>query len=45
MGLAEYLATHKMMYESAFAREHVDKLFEQYAYTTLQASVQLAQER
>ena len=45
MGLAEYLATHNMMYESAFAREHVDKLFEQYAYTTLQASVQLAQER
>lgn len=45
LGLAEYLATHNMMYESAFAREHVDKLFEQYAYTTLQASVQLAQER
>lgn len=45
LGLAEYLATHNMMYESAFAREHVDKLFEQYAYTTLEASVELAQER
>jgi ribonucleotide reductase alpha subunit len=45
MGLAEYLATNNMMYESAFARDHIDKLFEQYAYTTLQASMQLAQER
>ena len=43
--LAEYLATNNMMYESAFARDHIDKLFEQYAYTTLQASMQLAQER
>ena len=43
--LAEYLATHNMAYESAFAREHVDKLFEQYAYTTLQTSVMLAKER
>ncbi|HBB04666.1 TPA: hypothetical protein DCZ39_07405 [Patescibacteria group bacterium] len=43
--MAEYLATHNMMYESAFARDHVDKLFEQYAYTTLESSVQLAQER
>jgi len=45
MGLAEYLATNNMMYESAFAREHVDKLFELYAYTTLKSSVELAQER
>ena len=45
LGLAEYLATHNMMYESPFARDHIDKLFERYAYTTLQASVQLAQER
>lgn len=45
MGLAEYLATHNMMYESAFAREHVDKLFELYAYTTLKTSVELAKER
>ena len=45
LGLAEYLATHNMMYESAFARDHVDKLFEQYAYTTLQASMHMAQER
>ena len=34
-----------MMYDSAFTRDHVDKLFEQYAYTTLEASVQLAKER
>jgi len=34
-----------MAYESAFARDHVDKLFEQYAYTTLQTSVALAKER
>ncbi|HMS91091.1 MAG TPA: hypothetical protein PKC87_02640, partial [Candidatus Absconditabacterales bacterium] len=45
LGLAEYLATHNMMYESAFARDHIDKLFERYAYTTLQASLTLAQER
>ena len=45
LGLAEYLATHNMMYESAFARDHVDKLFEQYAYTTLQAYMHMAQER
>lgn len=45
LGLAEYLATHNMMYESAFARDHIDKLFERYAYTTLQASLALAQER
>ena len=43
--LAEYLATHNMAYESAFARDHVDRLFEQYAYTTLQTSVALAKER
>lgn len=34
-----------MVYDSAFAREHVDKLFEQYAYKTLEASTQLAKER
>lgn len=45
LGLAEYLATHNMMYESAFARDHIDKLFERYAYSTLQASLTLAQER
>lgn len=45
LGLAEYLATHNMMYDSAFAREHVDTLFENYAFATLQASAELAQER
>lgn len=45
LGLSEYLATHNMMYDSAFAREHVDNLFESYAYETLNASNELAQER
>jgi len=45
LGLAEYLATNKMIYDSVFARDHVDKLFEHYAFTTLQASCDLAQER
>jgi len=45
LGLAEYLATHAMTYDSQPARDHVDALFEQYAYTTLQASVDLAKER
>lgn len=45
LGLAEYLATHNMMYDSAFAREHVDTLFENYGFATLQASADLAQER
>jgi ribonucleoside-diphosphate reductase alpha chain len=34
-----------MIYDSAFARDHVDKLFESYAYQTLKASCDLAQER
>lgn len=45
LGLAEYLATNNMMYESGFARDHIDKLFEQYAHTTLESSVELAKER
>lgn len=45
LGLAEYLATHKMVYDSPFARAHVDELFEKYAYTTLKSSCQLAEER
>lgn len=45
LGLAEYLATNNMIYDSAFARDHVDQLFEQYAYTTLKASCNMAQER
>jgi len=46
MWLAEYLATQaKLRYDSKEAVEHVDKLFEQYAYFTLKASVDLAKER
>ena len=46
MGLAEYLATQaKLRYDSPEAVQHVDKLFEQYAYFTLKASVELAKER
>lgn len=45
LGLAEYLATHSLAYESAEAREVVDKLFERYAYHTYRASVDLAKER
>jgi ribonucleoside-diphosphate reductase alpha chain len=46
MWLAEYLATQaKLRYDSPEAVKHVDKLFEQYAYFTLRASVELAKER
>lgn len=45
LGLAEYLATHGMAYDSPEARAHVDDLFEQYAYYTYEASVNLAKER
>ena len=45
MGLAEYLACNGLAYDSAEAREHVDALFEKYAYAALESSVQLAEER
>jgi ribonucleoside-diphosphate reductase alpha chain len=45
MGLAEYLACKKLSYDSAEAREDVNKLFEQYAYATLNSSNELAAER
>jgi len=45
LGLAEYLAVNNMVYDSAFARTHIDKLFEQYAYTTIKTSNELAIER
>ncbi|MBF0512172.1 MAG: ribonucleoside-diphosphate reductase subunit alpha, partial [Candidatus Omnitrophica bacterium] len=45
MGLAEYLACQQLGYESQEARDHVDSLFEKYAYATLQASNALALER
>lgn len=43
--LAEHLATNKMMYDSVFAREYVDKLFEKYSYHTLLASNILAKKK
>jgi ribonucleoside-diphosphate reductase alpha chain len=45
LGLAEYLATRSMAYDSPEARAHVDKLFEVYTYYTYRASVDLAKER
>jgi len=45
LGLAEYLATHKLAYDTRQTREVVDKLFEKYAYYTLKNSNILAQER
>lgn len=45
LGLAEYLATNNMMYDSKEAREKIDWLFEDYAYHVLQASNKLSQER
>jgi len=45
MGLAEYLACQKLAYDKKEARDHVDELFEQYAYYTLKASKDLAVER
>ena len=45
MGLAEYLACNGYNYESQEARDHVDSLFEQYAYHTLKESNNLAKER
>jgi len=45
LGLAEYLATNKLAYESPEARKVVDNLFERYAYHTYRASVDLAKDR
>ncbi len=45
LGLAEYLATRSMAYDSLEAREHVDALFEKYTYYTYKASVDIARER
>lgn len=45
LGLAEYLATHGMAYDSAEARAHVNELFEIYAYATYRSSIDLAKER
>jgi len=45
LGLAEYLATRKLSYDSKEARAAVEKLFEQYAFHTYRASTDLAKER
>ncbi len=45
LGLAEYLATHKLAYDSEAARAEVNRLFERYTYYTYRASVDLAKER
>jgi ribonucleoside-diphosphate reductase alpha chain len=45
LGLAEYLATRSIAYDSPEAREKVDALFEMYTYYTYKASVDLARER
>ena len=45
LGLAEYLATHKLAYDSVEARTEVNRLFERYTYHTYRASIDLAKER
>ncbi len=45
LGLAEYLATKKIAYDSPEARLAADALFSRYAYATYRASVDLARER
>jgi len=45
LGLAEYLATRKIAYDTEEARVETDRLFERYAFHTYRSSVDLAQER
>lgn len=45
LGLAEYLATRQLAYDSEEARREVDRLFERYTFHTYRASVDIAQER
>lgn len=45
LGLAEYLATRKIAYETQTARDEVNRLFEMYTYHTYRASADLAIER
>jgi len=45
LGLSEYLATHQMMYDSQVAVDHVNHLFERYAYHVFSASKNLSKER
>lgn len=45
LGLAEFLATRKIAYDSEEARQMVDTLFSKYAFHTYRSSVDLAKER
>ncbi len=45
LGLAEYLATRKIAYETQKARDAVNVLFEKYTYYTYRTSANLAKER
>ena len=45
LGVAEYLAVNKINYDSPQAVQAMDKLFEQYAFATLQSSADLAVDR
>lgn len=45
LGLAEYLATRKIAYDTEEARQETDRLFERYAFHTYRASIDLAKER
>lgn len=45
LGLAEYLATRKIAYDTEEARQETNRLFERYAYHTYRASIDLAHER
>lgn len=45
LGLAEYLATNHIAYDSEEAKTEVNKLFERYSYHMYRASADLAKER
>ncbi len=45
LGLAEYLATRKIAYDTEEARIETNRLFERYAFYTYRSSVDLARER
>tara|TARA_B100000508_G_scaffold60333_1_gene47300 strand:- start:339253 stop:342018 length:2766 start_codon:yes stop_codon:yes gene_type:complete len=45
LGLAEYLATNHIAYDSEDAKKEVNKLFERYSYHMYRASADLAKER
>lgn len=45
LGLAEYLATRKLAYDSEEARQEVNRLFERYTFHTYRASIDIARER